>query len=95
MRVGVLPIARVNGERVGQLLRVGELRGEAPGDVAPLVSAQLLRQRKLDVFEQAAVGALALIRVGRIFPLAGDVIALGAGGLLGWVQKAVGKLLEA
>ena len=54
--------ALVDGERVRQPFLAGELLGKAPGEVAPRLGAQFVRERELNLPIQPPVGALMLVR---------------------------------
>ena len=60
--VGGLRLALVDGERIGQPLGLGKLRGKTPGELAPLTGVQFARQRELNLTIQPPVGAFVLVR---------------------------------
>lgn len=79
--VGVLALAAVDRQRVGQLLVVGEVLGEVFGQRLALVWGQLSRQREFDLTEQHPIGAFVSIRsvpvvAGTLDPI-GHVARLG------------------
>ena len=64
MRVGIFSVraAPVDGQRIGQPLPARQPLGEARGSLPPLVLAELLGKRELDLAVETPVGAFVLVR---------------------------------
>ena len=62
MRVGVLPVSAMDGQRVGQLLPFGQPLRKPRSQLPALVLAQLLGKRELDLAVELPVGPLVLVR---------------------------------
>ena len=62
MRVGILPVSAMHGQRVGQPLPFGQPLGEPGGQFPPLSLIQFLGKRELNFAVQPPVGSFVLVR---------------------------------